>query len=90
MVKDKDVPFGYGTFKDFMREYNAYKGWSRDYNFRSSHFSEGDRNNDKWYIHANIILFDGKGMILYPWSYIAFMYWLSKNKLNRKFNKVNW
>lgn len=69
--------WGYGGFEDFIREYSKCE-WSRDRLWPESHFGEGDTHFQN-YIHAGIICFDGKGMVLDPISYVLFLYWVYKN-----------
>lgn len=79
MVKKNTEVYGYGTFDDFLREFNKFKNWERDSNFPKSYFGKGD-DYYRYKIHANIIMFDGEGMILKRRSY---------HKFNRFINKYN-
>jgi len=64
--------WNYANFPTFLREFSSRK-WQYKKEWRYSFFSEkGDRND---HIHADIIKFDGKGMVLYPWSFLRFMVW---------------
>lgn len=79
MVKLYSIEWGYSNFDVFMNEYNK-RTWERKITFPYSHFSDVYTDTR---IHASIIQFDGKGMILDFWSYIKFLFWLNRNKLNR-------
>lgn len=89
MCKDQDLPYGYGTFKDFIREFNKYNNWIIK-SYEGSFFSEGD-DWEKYCIHADIIMFDGKIMILYPISYFKFKVWSKKKwKQMKGIKKISW
>ena len=85
--KDEDLPYGYGSFKDFIREFNKYNNWITN-SHRGDFFSE---DYEKYYICANIIIFDGKVMILYPISYFKFEIWnLKKWKEMKGIKRISW
>lgn len=68
--KSERCPYGWGNFTKFLKQFNKYdkwitKGWS------TSLFGKGD-DYYKYYIHADIIKFNGKCMILDPVSYLKF------------------
>ena len=60
-VSSEDLPFDYGTFDQFMREFTKIEldeGWTRKAEYPESFFSERGK------IHASLILFDGVYMIM--------------------------
>lgn len=70
-------PYDWCTFKTFMREFNKYKNDPRlEFSkcFKDSIFLY-DNYRRIVYLHASIIEFDGKCMILYPLSYIRYCIW---------------
>jgi hypothetical protein len=80
--------WGYATFKVFKVFFDKFD-WDRDISYPESYFGkEDDYNKNK--IHASIIKFNNKGMVLYPWSYIRFSYWLKKNSYSKRKHKSNW
>jgi hypothetical protein len=80
--------WGYGTFKQFKMAFDILD-WERDKGQPESYFGKGSDSYENK-IHASIIKFSGKGMVLYPWSYIKFSLWLKKNSLKKDKKKVNW
>lgn len=91
MGKDRDVKWAWGTFKQFKTMF-AQKEWKKEMyeKYQPSYFYNADYNN--WYIHADIIIFNGVGMKLYPWSYVAFQVWsfLNREKGVSKWITYNW
>ncbi len=57
-----------GNFDDFIREFNAYEEWVVLEHFPKSKFGKVGAYN-KYEIHANIIKFNGVGMVLDFFSY---------------------
>lgn len=89
ICKDQDLSYGYGMFKDFIREFNKYNNWTVE-SYKGSFFGEGD-DWERYYIHASIIKFDGQVMILYPISYFKFEIWsLKKWKEMKGIKKISW
>jgi hypothetical protein len=72
-INHSDV-WGYGTFDQFMKEFHKKK-WEHTSRWPQSYFDRGTKSE----IHASIIRFDGKGMVLKLSEY---------NKV-REFLKVN-
>jgi len=73
--KAQNAPYGYASFACFLREYKK-REWERCAEYRRSHFTE------KWkdgYIHASIIIFDNKAMIMNYWSYYPYSFWILFN-----------
>lgn len=67
MVKDYCKEWDYVNFTIFLNEFEETKWETQAKN------SEGLFNrNEKSQIHASIIQFRGKGMVLYPWSWVRF------------------
>lgn len=78
--------WGWGSFNAFLREYKKHE-WEREAEYPRSHFGVNywqDR------IHANIIMFDKKGMVLRPFSYLCFVVWIGINRYKVKREKVKW
>lgn len=91
MTINNSDTWGYGTFKNFKIAFSILD-WERDEAYPESYFGGGEEYY-KNKIHAEIIKFEGKGMVLYPWSYIKFIFWSKKNSLNKQNNikkRVNW
>ena len=88
MNKQQGVPYDWCTFKRFIKEFNKYKDhpelkageWGRSSIFLCEKFDNGYK--DTVYLHANIVQFDGKCMILYPYSYLRYCIW--KRNFNKK------
>ena len=80
-VLDEGVGWGYGNFEDFIREFNK-RQWEKDGTYKKSFFGVGDRHGLD-HIHASIIKFDGKGMILDPISYLFFKIWEHQNRRSK-------
>ena len=83
-------PYDWCTFNTFMREFNKYKDDSRleskNYFKDSIFLYDGFRH--VVYLHASIIEFDEKCMILYPLSYIRYCIWkYNFTKHNHKSNR---
>jgi len=83
MMLSEKCEWSCASFKTFLKEYNKYDGWERDELWSFSHFggtlSSAGRN--KYYIHAGIIKFNDKGMLLYPHSHFMYLIWLITNRL---------
>lgn len=80
MVKENCKKWKWGSFKDFMKEFNKIE-WKRDNYYPCSFF--GPQNSffsHQSQIHASIIKFNDMGMILYPWSFLRFQFFLRKDK----------
>jgi len=89
VCKDQDLPYGYGSFKDFIREFNKYNNWIVK-SYKGSFFSEGN-DWERYYINADVIKFDGKVMILYPISYFKFKIWSKKKwKEMKGIKRISW
>ena len=90
--KYQGKPYDWCTFKTFMREFDKYKnhpklkkGCSCD---KHSIFLREKAFEHMVYLHASIIEFNGKCMILYPFSYIRYCIWkYNFTKHNRKSNR---
>ena len=82
--------WAWGSYKDFKIQFFSHE-WIRKPRWEQSYFSAED--SDNYCIHANIIQFNGIGMMLYPWSFIAYK-WFCHNdrlgKLSSKKIKTNW
>lgn len=90
--------WGYADFQRFLKEYNDPKyNWRTDTDFKESIFSEPDipiRDRERFYdgyIHAGIIRFGDKGMVLDPISYFRFLRWKTKeiDRLNSMKNDTD-
>ncbi len=89
MVVD-ECPRGWGTFKAFKSEYSK-REWNREEKFGRGHFGKEGYPYQN-YIWADIIKFGGVGMVLYPWSFIAFKIWELEHELPKEkvFKKGYW
>jgi hypothetical protein len=66
MTKSEYHRCGYGNFKKYKREFNKYNNWTTNSLFPNSLFGGGDFDERlNYYLHASIIKFDGKGMVLW-------------------------
>lgn len=88
MTSEYSEIWGYGTFDRFKKEFES-RVWRQDTMFKGSYF--GERNDYRMgtgsQIHADIIRFDGKGMVLRHIHYFRYlMYMRSKMppRVNRK------
>lgn len=96
--KDQHKPYGWGTYKQFMREFEKYGKWTIDNVNENSFFGEivspEYRTRDsKYYIHAGIIQFDNRCMNLYPLSYFRVRCFLKKEWKKRYWvnrTKIKW
>ena len=80
MVQSEDKELAWGSFKDFKKMF-CKRTWERHGRHKTSWFQPYNSLEYKnWYVHADIIIFDGIGMKLYPWSYIAFQIWSLKGR----------
>lgn len=75
-IENSAKGWGYGTETDFWREFSKHK-WSGLSSFPHSFFGGPDTE-----IHASVIQFNGRGMVLNP---IAF--WRVSRKLKRRYNR---
>lgn len=64
MTRTNSDGWGYGTRAQFWQQFHRHK-WERGRDWPKSWF---DYSTDSE-IHASIIRFDGKGMVLRPWDY---------------------
>lgn len=89
MVDWKHVPWAWGTFKDFKRMFSM-RTWEKHQEFHTSWFQPyNSEDYYKWYIHAGIIIFDGVGMKLYPWSFVAYQCWSLKHRTDTVIYKIH-
>ena len=74
MVIDEKKPYDYVSFKTFLRVFNEY---NQKYRLIYSDFGSIVNSGSQTivYIHADIIRFENKCMILYPLSYVIFKVW---------------
>lgn len=82
MTRNNTAIWGFSTWKYFILMFNQYQ-WSRDKSYRLSFFCGSE-------IHAGVIKFDNRGMVLLPISYIIFICWLIKNRYSEKSKHINW
>jgi len=90
MTIDHSEKWGYGNFKKFKECFDILE-WERDENHPKSYFGKGEEYYQNK-IHAGIIMFEKKGMVLLPWSYVKFIFWQRENSLNNKTKgkKIKW
>ena len=77
--KDRKVKLNWLTWFGFVKKFAAFSNWEHDEHFPKSHFGPPETWH-KWYIHADIIVLDGKVFALDPVSWIAFKVWEFRNK----------
>lgn len=80
---NKTNVWGYGNFKQFKKEFNKIE-WRYDSLFPSSFFCADPRGTE---IHAGVIKFNNKGMVLTPLAYIPVHIFLYRMKKRTKFTK---
>lgn len=85
MNKEERGHYGYASFMCFLKEYKK-RTWFRDAEYRRSHFCE---SHDDGYIHASIIRFGGKQMIMTYWSYYPYSFWILLNRYNGSDGRFN-
>ena len=83
-VREFTDEWGRGSYKTFIREFKKYE-WKRSEKFPTSFFC-GTLDSSK--IHADIIKFEGKGMVLDPWSYLRFCIFIQRNRQKKKSKQV--
>ncbi len=78
MNKDESKPYDWCTFKTFKKEFDKYinnpKLYIKKYGDYSI-FLDGTGLNRIVYLHASIIRFNDKCMILYPYSWLRYLVW---------------
>ncbi len=78
MNKNQKKPYNWCSFKTFKKEFDKHKDNPKLYIQQFSDFSifvDGDGLGDDVYLHASIVMFNGKCMILYPWSWLRYCIW---------------
>lgn len=93
MCTDACSQYEYATFKQFMNTFNECEGsFKYDKSFPNSIFIEKQNNKykDECFIHASIIKFDNKGMIIKPYEYWKFLLWKHQYLKDYKPNKIDW
>jgi hypothetical protein len=85
MTKERTNKWGHGNWSDFMREFNK-REWERDKRHPQSFFEKGSRDGR---IHASIVCFGGRGMVLDRKSFRKMKRFIKKNELLINPN-VNW
>ena len=74
MVKSSTDTYGYADFNAFIREFHKYHNWDYDPKYRS-YFGIGEEYK-AYKIHADIIMFEEKGMILDFASFYKMKKWM--------------
>lgn len=79
MNKEALRPCKWGNFKKFKKCFYDYgkNKWYTDA-WAGSFFAINDKDYYKYYIHADIIKFNGECMLLPPISYLCFKFWSYK------------
>lgn len=89
MNKKENKPYNWCTFKTFIKEFDKYKNnpklHVRKVVGETSVFLYGTNYESIVYLHASIIKFNEKCMILYPHSWLRYCIW--KRKFTRSFNR---
>ncbi len=83
-VREYTDKWGKGSYKTFIREFKKYE-WERCDIHPKSFFCG---SSDSSQVHADIIQFEGKGMILDPWSYLRFCIFINRNSHKKKSKQV--
>lgn len=76
MTVDDSNEWDYGTFASFLAEVQKRK-WE-DHGWPCSLFNDPDQSK----LHADIVKFSGKGMVLRWHNYIQYKYWMHKIRRN--------
>lgn len=90
MVKGEYKPYDWCDFKTFKKEFDKYKNNPQLHIEKFSDFSifvKGMNLNYIVYLHANIIKFNDKCMILYPFSWLRYRIWkrnFVKSEISKK------
>ena len=95
MNKERNLPYDYVNFKTFRKVFTSYMDKYKDnlnidikYGFYNSPAvfmrNKYDYNNELIYLHADIVRFEKKCMIFYPWSYIKYCRWIRKFVNNKR------
>lgn len=95
MAKTQNCSYGYTSFKTFLKEFNKYNKWKKDYTCGKISFRGENPDYMKpnaYYIYSSIIKFNGVCMILYPISYIKFLLWCKneEKEFHIKPKKIQW
>lgn len=87
MNKGENKPYDWCTFSTFKKEFDKYKDNPKLEKAAFTGESIFLRENLHYivYLHADIVKFDEKCMILYPHSYLAYHIW--KHNFNKKSNR---
>lgn len=90
MSKDQKKPYDWCSFKTFKKEFDKHKNNPKLYIQKFGDYSifvnRTDWNNIV-YLHASIIRFNDKCMILYPCSWLRYLIWkrnFAKSRLPKK------
>ena len=92
MIKDEDKPYDWCTFRTFKKEFDKYKNNPQLHIEKFSDYSifvKGMNLNYIVYLHANIIKFNDKCMILYPFSWLRYRIWKRNFAKSRNSSKVS-
>lgn len=87
MTKDNCRQYAYGTFEQFLAEFNK-REWERDEGNPKSFFGKDMTYPRPDYIHASIIRFGGVGMLLRGEDYKKFVKWEKEHSLERCKNEI--
>ena len=92
MTRKNTKTHGWGNFNDFLKMIEKGNWEEREEAaFCDSLFAKNKDDYYNWKVHADILIFDGKGMILRFIPYLKYVMW--KRNLERKkrnFKKINW
>lgn len=86
MVKGECSRYGWGNYRKFKEQFNKVE-WERDSHHPYSFFGKNGRHD---HIHADIIRFNGDGMILPFISYIRYSAFIAMNKYKVTRETVKW
>lgn len=88
MNKGQGKPYDWCTFKTFIKEFDKYKNnpklYTQHLRDETSIFLDGENSESIVYLHADIIRFNEKCMILYPHSWLQYCIWKRRFTSNRQ------
>lgn len=89
MVINDCEEWGFANFYKFLEEFNKIKD-NLDLKVKKKYVAIYKDGESVVYIWASIIKFKGRGMILYPWSWISFKLWEKKVLNNGGYKRRLW
>ena len=92
MTRNNSEKHSWGNFDDFLKMVKKGKWEEREETIHyDSLFAKDMEDYNNWKLHADIIIFNGRGMILRFIPYIRYTIWkYNLAKKRRSFQKINW